>query len=175
MGGTIGVDSTPGKGSTFWFTARLPVDTTTINVTAAGPVPLAHTAVDLTGRRVLVAEDNEVNQMVVGELLRRLGCWADLVDNGHAAVLAVAGGGYDLVLMDCQMPTMDGFAATAAIRLAEDPGRRLPVIALTANAIKGDRERCMAAGMDDYLTKPIDARALAAKLAAWMPAAARAA
>ena len=171
MGGAVGVTSTVGQGSTFWFTAALPVDATPPAIApppmAAGPVAIG------PGRRVLVAEDNEVNQMVIGELLRRLGCRAELVDNGHAAVLAVAGGGYDLVLMDCQMPTLDGFDATAAIRRAEADGNRprLAVVALTANAIKGDRERCLAAGMDDYLTKPIDAALLAAKLAQWLPAA----
>ncbi len=166
MGGHVGVASEPGRGSTFWFTAQLPVDTA-VPVAAPASVAAAVTA----GRRVLVAEDNDVNQMVVGEMLRRLGYAAELVDNGHAAVVASAGGGFDLVLMDCQMPVMDGFEAAAAIRAreADRPGsRRLPVIALTANAIKGDRERCLAAGMDDYLTKPIDGRELAAKLALWL-------
>ncbi len=172
MGGAIGVDSTPGRGSTFWFTARLPVDPTA----AAAVDPIRAVAPVPAGRRVLVAEDNEVNQMVVGEMLRRLGYEPDVVENGHAAVLAAAGGGFDAVLMDCQMPVMDGFEAAAAIRSAEDgTGRRVPIIALTANALKGDRDRCLAAGMDDYLTKPIDAAALAAKLAAWLSPARRAA
>ncbi len=170
MGGTVGVTSAVGRGSTFWFTARLPADaaapTTPALAAVAGPAP-AVTA----GRRLLVAEDNDVNQMVVGELLRRLGYAADLVDDGRAAVAAVARGGYDLVLMDCQMPEMDGFEAAAAIRAAEaaDGRGRLPVVALTANAIVGDRERCLSAGMDDYLSKPIDPQALAATLAAWLP------
>jgi len=117
-----------------------------------------------------VAEDNDVNQMVVGALLDRLGYAHDVVGDGRAAVSAVATGGYHLVLMDCQMPEMDGFDATAAIRAAEvAAGRpRLPVIALTANAIKGDRERCLGSGMDDYLSKPIDPKALAGKLAEWL-------
>ncbi len=173
MGGTVGVRSEVGRGSTFWFTARLPTTDA-----AAAPVPVASvTPAPTAGRRVLVAEDNEVNQMVVGEMLRRLGYAHDLVADGRAAADAAAGGGYDLVLMDCQMPELDGFEAAAAIRAAEAAaGRpRLPVIALTANAIKGDRERCLAAGMDDYLSKPIDTAALAAKLAAWLSPARRAA
>ena len=171
MGGRVGVDSAVGHGSTFWFTARLPVDRT-----AAVPPPPAAVAVP-TGRRrhVLVAEDNDVNQMVVGEMLRRLGYGCELVGNGRAAVDAVAaagGGRFDLVLMDCQMPVMDGLEATAALRAAEVAAGtpRLPVVALTANALQGDRERCLAAGMDDYMSKPVDVRALAAKLAAWVPA-----
>ena len=165
MGGAVGVESVVGAGSTFWFSARLPVDVATVTAAPAA----VHAVATPAGRRVLVAEDNDVNQMVVGEMLRRLGYAHDVVGDGRAAVAAVAGGGYDLVLMDCQMPEMDGFEAAAALRAAEAAaGRpRLPVIALTANAIKGDRERCLAAGMDDYLTKPLDAAALAATLAAW--------
>lgn len=111
---------------------------------------------------VLVAEDNEVNQIVVSELLTRCGWTCELVGDGQAAVERARASHFDLVLMDCQMPKMDGFQATAAIRRleAEDAAagnpRHLPIIALTANAIRGDRERCLAAGMDEYLTKPID-------------------
>jgi PAS domain S-box-containing protein len=168
MGGTVGVESTVGVGSTFWFTARLPVvDAVALIPTPPAAPSLAGVAI---GHRLLVAEDNDVNQMVVGEMLRRLGYAHDMVGDGRAAVTAVAGGGYDLVLMDCQMPDLDGFEATAAIRAAEAAaGRpRLPVIALTANAILGDRERCLAAGMDDYLSKPLDAATLADRLTAWL-------
>jgi Amt family ammonium transporter len=111
---------------------------------------------------VLVAEDNEVNQIVVSELLTRCGWTCELVGDGQAAVERARASHFDLVLMDCQMPKMDGFQATAAIRRLEAKAaaagnpRHLPIIALTANAIQGDRERCLAAGMDEYLTKPID-------------------
>jgi PAS domain S-box-containing protein len=111
--------------------------------------------------RIIVAEDNRVNQIVTSEVLAKHGYSCEMVDNGSKAVAAVSGGGYDLVLMDCSMPGMDGFEATRQIRLAEqaspiNPPRHIPIIALTANAIKGDREQCIEAGMDDYVSKPID-------------------
>jgi Amt family ammonium transporter len=114
--------------------------------------------------RILVAEDNEINQIVVSEILHTAGFECDLVGNGLAACERALQGTYDLVLMDCQMPEMDGLEAARRIRQQEQRhgvvDRRLPIIALTANAIKGDRERCLAAGMDDYLSKPIDSLAL---------------
>jgi CheY-like chemotaxis protein len=113
-------------------------------------------ATPLAGKlHVLVAEDNLFNQKVIGRTLEALGCTCRLVSDGEAALAAVRGGGFDLVLMDCQMPGMDGFAATQAIRSLAAPHNAVPVIALTANALSGDRERCLAAGMDDYLTKPL--------------------
>jgi CheY-like chemotaxis protein/HPt (histidine-containing phosphotransfer) domain-containing protein len=120
--------------------------------------------------RLLLAEDNPVNQRVAVHMLNKLGYAVEVVDNGALAVAAVAGGNFALVLMDCQMPEMDGFAATAAIRSAEAQSRHLPIVAMTANAMQGDRERCLAAGMDDYLAKPIDISLLAEMLSAWLPA-----
>ncbi len=111
------------------------------------------------GRRILLAEDNEVNQMVASAILGRAGYECIIVNNGEAAVRAVTDDSFDLVLMDCQMPGMDGFEATRAIRQCErEQGRerRMPIVALTANAVKGDREACLAADMDGYVTKPID-------------------
>ena len=117
------------------------------------------------GLRVLVAEDNPVNQRVVAALLRRLECAVELVDNGRDAVEAWSRAEFDVVLMDCQMPVMDGYDATRAIRRREGVGRRARIIAITANASAADRQRCVAAGMDDYLTKPIRPPALADALA----------
>jgi PAS domain S-box-containing protein len=122
-----------------------------------------------TKRPLLLAEDNPVNQRVAVHVLGKLGYAVDVVDNGALAVAAVARGTYALVLMDCQMPEMDGFAATAAIRRAEAKSCHLPIIAMTANAMQGDREQCLAAGMDDYIAKPIDVAQLAAVLAEWLP------
>lgn len=117
----------------------------------------------LKGRRLLVVEDNPSNQKLAELTLGKTGCEFDIVDNGKAAIQAVMETDYDAVLMDCQMPIMDGFEATEAIRRREK--RRNHIIALTANAIRGDREKCLAAGMDDYLSKPIKPRELVAKLA----------
>ncbi len=111
--------------------------------------------------RILVAEDNEINQIVTTQVLSKVGFECDLATNGREALEALRTKTYDLILMDCQMPEMDGFEATRRFRLQElEMGqvgtKQLPIIALTANALCGDRERCIEAGMSDYLTKPID-------------------
>ena len=113
---------------------------------------------------MLVAEDNAVNRLVVQAVLEDLGCAVELVDDGARALEAIRRRRPDLVLMDCQMPVLDGYEATRRLRAA---GGDVAVVALTANALEGDRERCLAAGMDDYLTKPIDREPLAAAIARW--------
>ncbi len=138
-------------------------------------VPVPRVAASGTPRtaHVLIAEDNPVNQKVARLLLERTGCTVDVVENGEQAVEAVRTGSYDLVLMDCQMPVLDGFEATRRIRALPDPRNAVPVVALTANALSGDRERCLAAGMTDYLSKPVRRDALAETLARHLPAAVR--
>lgn len=121
------------------------------------------------GAHVLVAEDNPVNQKVAFGMLKRLGCGADMVANGREALRALESGSYDLVLMDCQMPEMDGFDATAEIRRREAGRSHTPIVAMTAYTLKGDRDRCIAAGMDDYLAKPVGLDALRAVLHRWLP------
>ncbi|MGH7437628.1 MAG: response regulator, partial [Polyangiaceae bacterium] len=123
------------------------------------------------GLEILLAEDNAVNQKLVVRLLEKMGHRTTVAENGTAALDELAKRTFDLVLMDLQMPGMDGLAATAAIRQREQgTGARIPIVALTANALVGDRERCLEAGMNDYLTKPIRKEALAAVLAQWMTA-----
>ncbi|MDF1605057.1 PAS domain-containing hybrid sensor histidine kinase/response regulator [Nocardioides sp. YIM 152315] len=132
-----------------------------------GPGPRGGAGADL-GLRVLVVEDNPVNQLVATGLLESLGCTVDVADDGRAAVEKLAGAhGYAVVLMDCRMPTMDGFDATRLIRAQEPPGQRVPIVAMTASALEGERERCLAAGMDDYLTKPVDAGEVERALRSW--------
>lgn len=118
--------------------------------------------------RILVVEDNPVNQRVVTLLLQRFGCEVDVADNGLLALEAAARSTYDLILMDCQMPEIDGFEATRRIR-AHEKERRIPIIALTASALSGEREHCLSAGMDDYLSKPVRSDLLLEKLRTWLP------
>jgi CheY-like chemotaxis protein len=114
-----------------------------------------------------VAEDNLVNQKVISRLLAKLGCDVTLVGDGQAAIEAVTSGSFDIVFMDCQMPILDGYEATARIREAEPTGEHVTIVALTANALAGDREACLCAGMDDYLSKPVQRRSVELILERW--------
>ncbi len=165
MCGEIGVDSVVGEGSTFWFTAVLATPTQAeIAGVETADEPLERD-IRIEGARVLVAEDNPAGKRVAERMLARLGIEVRVVGTGLEAVEAVRSGGFDVVLMDCHMPEMDGFAATQTLR-AE--GWRLPIVALTADAMTGDREACLAAGMDDYLSKPIVAADLVKALRRWL-------
>ena len=115
--------------------------------------------------RVLLAEDNQINAVLATAIIRRAGHHVDVAGNGQEAIETLAQAPYDVVLMDMHMPVMDGLEATRRIRAQGDEAASLPIVALTANAVVGDRERCLEAGMDDYVTKPIDPEALASALA----------
>ena len=185
MGGAIWCESVPGEGSTFRFTASfdLPVETktqpsahieasATLNTSgnaedAKDAEKLAAALAPLRGMKILLVEDNLINQMVAEELLEIAGFSVDKASNGKEALVRVFETDYALVLMDIQMPVMDGFAATRAIR-AESRYAHLPIIAMTALAMQGDREKSLEAGMNDHVTKPIDAAELYTTLASWL-------
>ena len=173
MRGTIWVESTLGAGSTFHFTAHFSYAPGNVARAKSTGVPALSTGVGRprNGLRILLAEDNVVNQKLVVRLLEKRDHVVLVVKNGKDAAAAVEKFQFDLVLMDVQMPEMDGFEATAAIRLSERAtGTHLPIIALTAHAMKGDEERCLAEGMDGYLSKPIDAAKLFAIIHTLVPA-----
>ncbi len=171
MGGAIGVDSVEGKGSSFWFRVTFEAAPRNAQSRPAGSRNGAsREAGGVRSKfRILVAEDNAINREVILAQLGKLGYRASAVVNGARAVEAVAAGDFSLVLMDCQMPVMDGFEATRRIR--QSARAELPIIAITADAMPADRERAIAEGMNDYLAKPIDLRPLAELLARWLPAA----
>jgi CheY-like chemotaxis protein len=145
---------------------------TDIDVERKASIVTRHAVDDAKRRkvRILVAEDNAINQKVALKLLDRLGYRADAVANGQEAVTATASIPYDLIFMDCQMPEMDGYEATAIIRskTSETLNSEIPIVALTANAMEGDRDRCIAAGMNDYLSKPFNPEALVEILNKWL-------
>ncbi len=173
MGGEIGVDSELDRGSEFHFaidveaateTASCAADTDIGKLQAAPSIVAVDAPEGTSGLRILVAEDNPTNKLVISKLLASLGHRADIVTNGVEAVAACTSMAYDLILMDVMMPEMDGLAATKAVRERPGPNRYSRIVALTANAFPEDRERCRAAGMDDFLAKPVTRKSLASVL-----------
>lgn len=182
LSGEVGVDSLPGRGSTFWLRVPLAVD----RVRSTGfvtqgrrswprgatlatdptelPAPAQITSPSASDLRILVVEDNSINRVVATRLLQQLGCHVETAVDGRDGVRRAAEGVYDIIFMDCQMPGMDGFEATAAIRAQMHHGADVRIVAMTAHAMAGDRARCLAAGMDDYLTKPVSSDELASVL-----------
>ena len=173
MGGEIGVESIVGQGSMFWLVIPLAALAPVSSAQATVPCttwPSADHAPDAAALpKILIVEDSPVNQLVATRLVERLGYRAEVVADGHAAIGVLERDRFAAILMDCQMPGLDGYATTAEIRRREAAGRRTPVVAVTASVLAGDRARCLAAGMDDYVAKPITIPALAAVLRRWAP------
>jgi two-component system sensor histidine kinase/response regulator len=170
MGGTIGCESKPGRGSTFWFEVELAASVATNGrPPRPGDVGVAAHPLWLTAPLVLVAEDSPVNQIVAVRVLERCGCRVDVVGDGRQALETLSTRRYDAVLMDCQMPDMDGYEATAELRRRENGDHHTPVIAVTAHSMDGDREKCLEAGMDDYISKPMRREQLIDTLQRWIP------
>jgi PAS domain S-box-containing protein len=167
LGGRIGVHSTPGVGSTFWLELPFSIASAAPEVPAVSEAPSQAGGAALLGARVLLAEDNPVNQEVACELLKGLGLAVDIADNGAVAIRMAGEQRYDLIFMDVQMPVMDGLRASAAIRRLPG-GASVPIIAMTANAYAEDRASCLAAGMNDFLAKPVAPDQLKACLTRWL-------
>lgn len=171
MGGSLDVESRPDQGTCFFFTAAFHESAEAVPVSPPPPAPKAKEPTFSGDHfRVLLVEDNPVNQKVTVKLLKNIHISCDVAADGAKGVTAYQENQYDLVLMDCQMPIMDGYEATRRIRdMEKETNRHIPIIAVTANAVDGNRERCLAAGMDDYLSKPVRKDTFYAKLQQYLP------
>jgi len=167
MGGTAGASSTPGQGSTFWFTARLRKQEDTVHEPATTSADACRPAPDLAPHRILLVEDEPINREVASMMLEDAGLVVDTAEDGLQAVDRLEKQEYALILMDMQMPNMDGLEATRCIRRLP-LGRAVPIIAMTANAFEEDRSRCLAAGMDDFISKPADPERLIQVISHWL-------
>jgi CheY-like chemotaxis protein len=168
MGGVLGVDSVEGEGSEFWFTANFRCADEKLEAAAQPAIESRPLALN---SKVLLVEDNPINQMVAQKMLEKVGLKAKLANNGVEALQCLQDDVFDLVLMDCQMPEMDGFDATREIRKLKIKAlnqKPLPVVAMTANVMSGDRERCLEVGMNDYIGKPVQREQLESILHKWL-------
>jgi two-component system sensor histidine kinase/response regulator len=169
MGGKIDVKSAPGSGSVFGFELRLELGTSVRTQPKELEQPVPAPAPAMNSHRVLVAEDHLINQKLIHAMLSQLGYTVEVVTNGREALDLLEKSSFDAIVMDCQMPEMDGFEATRVIRAQDDPKlKAIPIIAMTASAIKGDKEKCLEVGMTDYLSKPIHLSNLKAMLEKWL-------
>ncbi len=169
MGGRIEASSQDGKGSCFSVTLPLRIDHKKKKLASGSTKkeikPQGYK--NLKGKRILVAEDNQVNQMVAKYMLQKLGCSVDTAATGKEVLALLEEKGYDLIFMDCQMPEMDGYETTAEIRRQEKTFGKIPIVAMTANAMAGDRKKCLDVGMNDYLSKPVKGNEIAEKIQQW--------
>lgn len=167
MGGTLRLDSALGRGSSFFVTIPLDLPSQNFVLSADKEVTEDDHSHLIEGLNILVAEDNAINQRLISAVLNKWHCRFTIANNGREAIQQAAKGEFDLILMDCQMPEVDGFTATKTIRTNMQNKKRIPIIAMTANALRGDREQCLNAGMDDYITKPVRMPELKHMIAQW--------